>query len=315
MNRQFETWLRSGETNLLFLKLERESYIFLRLPKRPGFDYLFAQRQYRGDGALRADDFEYVGIYNAADGLVYDADYALIHAEGLDDTLAERSKGCLRKRLKQDVRALVERRVAGDRSNLAIRELTDAQSLERLEQYRKYRAQPAARELILGGLTLEDAGFSCHYRPDQWTEDALLDYLADPLGYAEREAERFWADAGHQAEMLLDFLAHDALTVEYEKLAADAENPVHTVRRIMEAVTFTDAKTVTVTICKDGQDFTFKTEASVLRRDCTNTYGTWYIAAADRREFEKRFGRSAEYAPGEIVRITYARKVLYEAQN
>ena len=288
MNRQFETWLRSGETNLLFLKLERESYIFLRLPKRPGFDYLFAQRQYRGDGALRADDFEYVGIYNAADGLVYDAGYPLIHAEGLDDTLAERSKGCLRKRLKQDVRALVERRVAGDRSNLAIRELTDAQSLERLEQYRKYRAQPAARELILGGLTPEDAGFSCHYRPDQWTEDTLFDYLADPLGYAEREAERFWADA---------------------------ENPVHTVRRIMDAVTFTDAKTVTVTIHKDGQDFTFKTEASVLRRDCTNTYGTWYIVAADRREFERRFGRSAEYAPGEIVRITYARKVLYEAEN
>ena len=93
MNRQFEMWLRSGETNLLSLRLERESYIFLRLPKRPGFDYLFAQRQYRGDVALHADDFEYVGIYNAADGLVYDADYALIHAEGLDDTLAERSKG------------------------------------------------------------------------------------------------------------------------------------------------------------------------------------------------------------------------------
>lgn len=315
MNRQFETWLRSGETNLLSLRLERESYIFLRLPKRPGFDYLFAQRQYRGDGALHAEGIEYAGIYNAADGLVYDADYALIHAEGLDDTLAERSKGNLLKRLKQDVRALVERRVAGDRGNLAICELTDARSLERLEQYRKYRAPSAARELILGGLTPEDAGFSCHYRPDQWTEDTLLDYLADPLGYAEREAARFWADDGNQAEMLLDFLAHDALAAEYEKLAEDAENPAHIIRRIMEAVAFTDAKTVTVTIHKDGQDFTFKTEASVLRRDCTNTYGTWYIVAADRREFERRFGRSAEYAPGEIVRITYARKVLYEAQN
>ena len=50
MNRQFETWLRSGETNLLSLRLERESYIFLRLPKRPGFDYLFVQRQYRVAG-------------------------------------------------------------------------------------------------------------------------------------------------------------------------------------------------------------------------------------------------------------------------
>lgn len=83
----------------------------------------------------------------------------------------------------------------------------------------------------------------------------------------------------------------------------------------MEAVAFTGAKTVTVTIRKDGQDFTFKTEACVLRRDCTNTYGTWYIAAADRREFEKRFGRGAEYAPQEIMRITYGRKTLYEAEN
>lgn len=206
MNRQFEAWLRSGETNLLFLRLERESYIFLRLTKRPGFDYLFTQRQYRGDGALHADDFEYAGIYNAADGLVHDAGYPLIHAEGLDDTLTERSKECLRKRLKQDVRALVERRVAGDRSNLAIRELTDAQSLERLEQYRKYRAQPAARELFLGGLTPEDAGFSCHYRPDQWTEDTLLDYLADPLGYAEREAARFWPMMGIRRKCCWIFL-------------------------------------------------------------------------------------------------------------
>ena len=36
MNRQFEMWLRSGETNLLSLKLERESYpirqFFLLVP-------------------------------------------------------------------------------------------------------------------------------------------------------------------------------------------------------------------------------------------------------------------------------------------
>ena len=84
MNRQFEAWLRSGETNLLSLRLERESYIFLRLPKRPGFDYLFAQRQYRGDGALHAEGIEYAGIYNAADGLVYDADYAPVSYTHLD---------------------------------------------------------------------------------------------------------------------------------------------------------------------------------------------------------------------------------------
>ena len=72
------------------------------------------------------------------------------------------------------------------------------------------------------------------------------------------------------------------------------------------------AKTVNVTIRKDGTEFTFKTETSPLRRDCQSGYNTWCMAAADRREFEQIYGRSADYYPQEIQKITYARKVLYQ---
>lgn len=313
MNQQFESWLRSGEKNPIFLKFNCHAYIFLRLPKRPGFDYLFVQRQYRGEGALCAYNFGYVGIYNAADGLIYGADCSLICADELDNTLTERSEERLLIQLTRDVRALVERRVSGDRNRLRISQFADYQKFEHLERYHKYYAQSAARRLILAGQTPDDTGFLCKYHPEEWTEDALLDYLADPLGYTEREAERFWAAEGNQEEMLLDFLMHDAVVVEYEKLTDDVENPVHTIRRINEAVRASNAKTVTVTVCKDGQEFTFKTAASALCLDCADTYATWDIAAADRREFEKRFGRGAEYAPKEITRITYGRKTLYKA--
>ena len=75
-----------------------------------------------------------------------------------------------------------------------------------------------------------------------------------------------------------------------------------------------EAKTVNVTILKDGIEFTFKTEASDFRHDCGSYYNAWGLTAADRRRFEELFGRYAGCYPQEIVRITYTRKVLYDAQ-
>lgn len=313
MNQEFAAWLKSENKDLFSVKVEFYTYLFLRLPKRPGLDYLYAQREFRGDGTLHAGVFEFMGIYNAADGLLYNTgSYCM---DNLDDTSKERTKDCLFKRLKQDVREMVEARVGNDRKNLEVSELSDAGLFKRLEQVRNHYAAINARDMYLADKSPKDDRFECSYIPELWTEDALLDYIAAPADYAKREAERYWKDGKNQEEMLVDFLERDAIAEEYEKLLADAENPVHTVRRIMEAVQSIDAKTVNVTIYKDGEEFSFKTEAHELRRDCKDYYGTWNIAAADRRRFVARYGRSADYYPQEIVRITYGRKTLYEADT
>ena len=39
------------------------------------------------------------------------------------------------------------------------------------------------------------------------------------------------------------------------------------------------------------------------------------MIAADRRRFFECFGRNAEYKPEEILRITYGRSILYEANG
>ena len=46
MNELFANWLHSGDKGLLRLVLPRETYLFLRAEKHPGFDYLYCQRQY-----------------------------------------------------------------------------------------------------------------------------------------------------------------------------------------------------------------------------------------------------------------------------
>lgn len=313
MNSIFQNWLTSGDKGLLRLALGHETYFFLRAERRPGFEYLYCQRQFHENSLRRGDKFAYVGIYCAADGLVYDAEYTLTRLEGMDETLAARQQERLLDQLQRDVRKMVEQRVANDRRNLTVAELASPESVQALEQYRKYYAMREARELYLAGGEPGNEDFSCAYRVEPWTEDSLLDYITDPLTCAEREAERYWAEA--QEDMLLQFLQADAMAAAYAELTETPETPVHTIRAIMAAMRESPAKTVTVTIRRDGEEFSFKTEAAELRRDCGEHYNSWNIAAADRRAFEKRYGRHADYTPQEIVRITYGRSTLYEAQR
>ena len=313
MNELLVNWLHSGDKGLLRLVLPRETYLFLRAEKQPGFDYLYCQRQYGSDGLRRKDGFQYAGLYCAADGLIYDADYALTHMDGADKTLSARSYEALRRQLQQDVRAMIEQRVDNDRGNLTVHELTDEKFLSTLEVYRKYYAARDVRQRYLETGKINGDGFQCEYCPEEWTETSLLSYISDPLAYAENESERYWTD--HQEEMLLQFLEQDARATERTVLLNNSQNPIHIVRQIMDVMNASGAKTVNVTVRKDGQELTFKTETSDLRRDCTGSYGTWHMAAADRRRFIERFGRNAEYRPEEILRITYGRSVLYEAKD
>ena len=142
-----------------------------------------------------------------------------------------------------------------------------------------------------------------------------LDWLIcnDPLAYAEREAERYWSE--NQEAMYLQFLEQDARDAEQAAIAENPQNPVHIVRQIMAVMNTSGAKTVNVTVRKDGKELTFKTETGDLRRDCTGGYSHWHMIAADRRRFFECFGRNAEYRPEEILRITYGRSVLYEANG
>ncbi len=92
----------------------------------------------------------------------------------------------------------------------------------------------------------------------------------------------------------------------------DTSNPIHRMKAITDAVKASGAKTVTVTVQKDGTELTFKTEASSLI-GYRNRYSTFDIPAQDRREFEQLFGRYADYTAEDITRITYGRNTIYEA--
>ena len=104
----------------------------------------------------------------------------------------------------------------------------------------------------------------------------------------------------------------DALLAEYQALVQDTGNPLHRVKAISEAIKASGAKTVPVTVQRDGEALSFRTGTTPLRGRY-NSYSASHIGIADRREFERLFGRYADYHAEEITKITYGRHTIYEA--
>jgi len=286
----------------------------IRVRKNADFDYLYVQRQYQGTGIKRKDGFDYAGIYCKQDGLIYDGLHSIEKLFDDTDFRTAHSANALCKRLETSVRSSVESAIGNDRNNLRITEISSEKVLKELEYFQEYTAGSQARAAYLSSdYTAGDIGFDfmfrCDYSPEQWTEDSLLAYILDPGGYVHAEVKKYIDN--EQESMLSEFLMNDMVAAAYQVIIDNPSNPVHLVKRIMYAVSASSAKTVKVTIRKDGVEFTFKTEASEFRSDCTSYYSTWNIAAADRREFERLFGRSSNYRPEDILRIEYARSVLY----
>jgi hypothetical protein len=300
----FMGWLASTYTG----SFSYGQYTIIRVCKNENFDYLYSQWQYNKDGVERGNKFEYAGFYCKQDGTLYDVPYQMQALSG--DKV--QSSDALLKRLKQAVCRTVERHINNDRRNLQISELSTTQALGRLASCQSYAASGEARRIYLNDEYNEGKAFAfrCGYTPDAWTEDSLLSYILGPAQYVEAETVAYISS--HQEGMLLAFLCADAVAAEYAAILENPLAPIHKVKRIMAAVSASPAKTVTVTICKDDTEFTFKTEAQEFRRDCTSSYSNWNIAAPDRRAFKQRFGRNANYRPEEILCIAYARSVLYQ---
>lgn len=308
MNDAFVNWLKDAEKNTCVIKDERIAYRFIKVRANADYDYLYYQGPDYKQLPSHREHFIYAGILRRKDGVLYDTKYEIAFLAGQDER--SRCGHQLRQNLSHDVQQLVETTIANDRRNLRVTKLSDPELLHRKERHREYVAKARARLRFLNNKDFTPPTFQCEYEAENWTDAALLAYISDPEGYAAREAANYMET--HQEEMLFNFLCNDLELAEYQALIDDTENPVHFVKKIRAAMIATPAKTANVTIRKDGEEFSFKTEAQELRSDTRNYYGSWYIVPADRQKFEARYGRYTNYYPQEIVRITYDKKVLYE---
>ena len=313
LHETFSAWLKGSEAGSFMFQKHEINYVVIKAQKNADFDYLYTQHNHGCSSIKRGDKFEYAGIYCRRDGLVYDAQYYLLTIKESLEGIISLSAKLLLARMIGEVCDAVVAAIGNDRSKLHVKKLTQTQDLNALEHAKEYGAATTARELFLSGVDGTAPQYRCAYTSLYWEEDTLLEYILDPADYVSRTATAYIAE--NQDAILLAFLKNDEIAKEYAALTDTPQNPVHTIRKIMWAMRATEAKTVRVTICKDGKEFSFKTDANDMRRDCGFHYDIYHIIGADKGKFEALFGRHSHYDPADILRIVYGRTTIYEAEG
>lgn len=311
MSIAFRNWLTSGTSAPFFSQDGTTMNMIIRVQRNENFDCLFVQRT-NGDAAVsRKSDFRYAGIYCKEDGWIYDVQAAVLGIAEYENWRFE-SSFALQMRLQEEVRVRVEKMVGNNKANLNASGVADMKNPEKADDLDSVSRQMARSEFLNGDefIPLE---YGCSYEPDPWMDETLMEYILDPDSYEEKEAQKYINEC--RDDILWELLRNEAVQREFTALANSPDNPVHFVKKIMSVMRYSPAKTVTVTIQKNGIEFTFKEDADKLRKDWGDEYSHWTILERGWEQFGKLFDGCEGYSPKEIVQITYGRKVLYSREQ
>ena len=307
----FQRWLDAVTAPIIIWQGEEASMTLLKLEKKPSVNYLYRTTMGQDNAISWNNSLTFCGVYDMERRALYLTEDSLQpFMSGKFPLIAEIGPSML-ETISGRINQRVEEIIANDRNNLPVQEISGWQALNELRYYREYGAKGEAVERFFNSKE-PDGQFHSGYKLDSLPETVFLAYLQDPEGLVQTEAEQHLKI--NQEKFLLQFLKNDALLEEYQALVQDADSSIHRMKAIADAIKFSGAKTVTVTIQKAGEELSFRTGITPLRGYCSS-YSTSYIAAADRREFERLFGRHSDYKAEDITRITYGRNIIYEAPS
>lgn len=306
---EFQRWLNVGYGPFTVWQEGKALVMFSSLGKTPSVNYLYRIFPAQDNSISWDSRMLFCGVYDTEHGSLYLAKDSLRIFTSGEFPLVSEVGPSMAGEISRRIRQLVEGTIANDQNNLSIQEITGRQALHDLQYYREHGARNEALSRFFSG-DAPDGVFRSGYTLEELPEAAFMAYMRNPEGFIQKEAKQYIRI--NQEKFLLQFLMNDALLTEYQALVQDTGSAVHRMKAITDAVKDSGAKAVNVTIQKDGAELTFKTAADSLTGH-RGYYSTYYIPAQDRREFERMFGRNADYNADEITRITYGKKTIYEA--
>ncbi len=304
----FQDWLNRGNGSFMLSAGEKNIALLLRFDKVPGASYLYAFSPLWNNTVSWDDSPKFAGVYVSDQRLFLTKDALSDFMEPWAEPLTE-NQSYISSEIGSKVNQYIDGIIQNDSSNLST---AAGPGWTRDSDYQYYLEHGARRDAIelLFKEQKPDTQFHSDYSMGNWLdEDLVLAYLKDSEAVVKTHAEQYLAS--HQEQFLLQFLEMDALQKAYQELMSDAANPAHKMKAITDAVKTSGAKTVNVTVLKNGHEMTFKTAAHSLRGYREN-YNCFDIQSADRQKFEQAFGRYADYTADEITRITYGRNTIYE---
>lgn len=308
---EFKKWLEFGG-DAVALETDKGTLRLLKVPQTEQFDYLYSQSPYFKASIIRACAFTFCGLYSRLDQTVYCGGETLRSlVDGWENDPALGEEG-LADELQGSVRTTIDRIASYIAVGLSEQQLTDEKEAKDLAYFKENQISDSTVRCLFKNKRTEDIQFHSEYEVGKLSDEELLSYLADRQGFAARTAAEYAEK--NQQRIMKKLLEAKIVQDAYSQLLADSSNPLHRMKRISDAVTESGAKTVTVTIQKDGQEATFRTSASSLKGYRQKYWGS-EIAASDRREYERLFGRYADYSAEDVVKITYGRQTIFEEDS
>lgn len=303
-------WLNDEKRESIQMEINGTHDYYLKVPRTDQVIFLFHKSNFYGDKVSRNSVLRYAGFYNKTDNSIYDSDLCLM---ALFPNHAKRIQvGELYCQINTEVRKAVEERVENDMENLSAQVL-DEENREKLLFFEKIYLRGEVRKLYLLDVQSEEVKYECWYECNEGNnDDTLFAYLENPDKFVQAEAKSYIAE--HQADILYGIKFAEMKKGALQTMEAEVDGRLPRIKRIMAAVGESGAQSVKVTVNKNGEEFTFKTLAHKLKRDSYDYYSAYDIEAKDRIAFTEKFGRGANYAPEEIVDISYRGKSIYSAQ-
>ena len=306
----FQRWLDEGNGLLTVRNGEENVSMLLKLEKNPAVEYVYRLALNR-DGSITWDPLmKFCGVYDMERQALYMmGDSLCCFAHGPSPLVAKTGRSMIEE-LCGKINRRVEEIIDNDRNNLTVQEIADPWEMRDLQCCQEHRAREEAIQMIFKGET-PDGRFHSDYAMEELPEDVFMSWLQDPEGFVQSKAEQYIEI--NQKRFFLQFLRNDALLAEYQTLVNNTGSPIHQMKAIADALSGSNAKRVSVTVQKGGEELTFKMKASQMKGHHTY-YSTHDILAADRCRFQQVFGRNADFRAEDVVRITYGKKTLYEAE-
>ena len=255
--------------------------------------------------------FEKVGFYNSKDDNLYDLTFYVywdfcIDREEVESTPTTKNVcDSVIKAIEDKARSIID-------DSFKTKKLSK-ENIETLEEYKKYYLKNAVRDEFFAEtqkVTINDRFIT----PDK--NFSVVDYITLET---EEEKEKFILQKAKEHiqkninDIVLLLKKIDLLNEKLKAIYEDKNHIFHTRKAIIQAVK--DKKTVNVTILKNGQTFTFKTETGALRRGQYNEYySDLDIQAKDRQKYKELFGYK-DYTADEILKITYGKKEIYNKEK
>lgn len=303
-------WLENDADRHCIVEERGDRKNLIKVPYDDDFDFLYYQRACNGNNLSRNQAFYYCGFYNKLDGRLYDLQSVL--RGKCPELYSGKTIRSIQDEFQTAVRGFIENIVDNNVDNLRSPFFEDASYQQKFDHFREYYVDSEVRQRFLNDGTADDVKFHCDYDCNRFEEAQMIRYLKYPTAAVEEAATEYWQT--HQDDMLLKLYMNEHVRDRLEKLEAQEDTRFHRQRNISKAINESGAKSVNVTIQRDGKDFTFKYDAYKLGCNAYMDYHSWDMSAKDRENFRNMFEEGSRFFPQEVTAITYRGKTIYEAE-